>query len=34
MRLNENKFIGGSIVEICYPEEEQQLSESGKPPMI
>jgi hypothetical protein len=34
MRLNENKFIGGSIVEICYLEEEQQLSESEEPPMI
>jgi len=34
MRLNENKFIGGSIIKICYPEEEQRLSESGELPMI
>jgi len=33
MRLNENKFIGGNIIKICYPEEERCLFELEELPM-
>ena len=30
MRMNENKFIGGDIIKIYYPEEGRCLSELGE----